>query len=264
MHKQQNKFRILLRKLYFGDGKLSLFWRWGLFTFDIITIGYFLITATLDLSHTALDLHQIDYIIGFVLLTDYFFRIYISARPVKSCFEATALADLLVILSLFAAAFIENLGFLRVVRMLRLLRSYHVLKDLRNASKWFAKNEEIIHSALNLFVFIFVISAIVYVLEAHLNPAINSFMDALYFTVTTLTTTGYGDITMSDTLGRGITIIIMIFGVALFLRLVQTIFRPAKVRYPCPTCGLNRHDPDAVHCKHCGNTLKIPSEGDWQ
>jgi voltage-gated potassium channel len=59
------------------------------------------------------------------------------------------------------------------------------------------------------------------------------------------------------------TVLIMIFGVALFLRLVQTIFRPAKVNLPCPDCGLNRHDPDAVHCKHCGRLLNIPTEGAW-
>lgn len=51
------------------------------------------------------------------------------------------------ILSLFAEAFIENLGFLRVIRMLRLLRSYHVVKDLRETFSWFKEHEEIINSA---------------------------------------------------------------------------------------------------------------------
>jgi voltage-gated potassium channel len=35
-----------------------------------------------------------------------------------------------------------------------------------------------------------------------------------------------------------------------------------KVRYTCPDCGLNRHDPDAVHCKHCGRTINIATEGE--
>jgi voltage-gated potassium channel len=26
-------------------------------------------------------------------------------------------------------------------------------------------------------------------------------------------------------------------------------------------CGLSRHDPDAVHCKHCGAYVCIPTEG---
>jgi voltage-gated potassium channel len=58
-------------------------------------------------------------------------------------------------------------------------------------------------------------------------------------------------------------VVIMVVGVGLFLRLIQTIFRPAKIAFPCPDCGLKRHDPDAVHCKHCGRVLNIPTEGDW-
>ena len=79
--------------------------------------------------------------------------------------------------------------------------------------------------------------------------------------MTTLTTTGFGDITLHGSVGRILAVLIMFIGVSLFLRLIQTIFRPAKVRYDCPDCGLKRHDPDAVHCKHCGRLLPIPSEG---
>jgi voltage-gated potassium channel len=56
-------------------------------------------------------------------------------------------------------------------------------------------------------------------------------------------------------------VLIMIFGVSLFIRLAQTLFRPQKVHYECPKCGLSRHDPDAVHCKHCGAVVNIPTEG---
>jgi voltage-gated potassium channel len=59
-----------------------------------------------------------------------------------------------------------------------------------------------------------------------------------------------------------ISIIIMIAGVTLFLRLAQVLFRPLKVRFSCPACGLKRHDPDAVHCKACGTILNIPDEGE--
>ena len=52
-----------------------------------------------------------------------------------------------------------------------------------------------------------------------------------------------------------------IVGVSLFLRLLQAIFRPRKVRFACPACALLLHDLDAVHCKHCGRVLHIPDEG---
>lgn len=53
----------------------------------------------------------------------------------------------------------------------------------------------------------------------------------------------------------------MICRVTLFLRLAQVLFRPYKVRHPCPTCVLQRNESDAVHCKFCGTTLNIPDEG---
>ncbi|WP_153770459.1 ion channel [Labrenzia sp. CE80] len=252
--------RARLRHLYFGQSAPARIWRYVLLTFDVLTIGYFIISSMLDPGRIH---HEIDYLIAGVLLLDYLGRLIASAEPGRYVISFTAMADVVVIASLIAPAFFENLAFLRVIRMLRLLRSYHVLKELRDSSRWFKRNEEIIHSGVNLVVFIFIVTALVYVVEDDRNPAINNYLDALYFTVTTLTTTGFGDITMSDSAGRLLTVAIMIFGVALFLRLVQTIFRPVKVHYKCPDCGLSRHDTDAVHCKHCGRILNIPTEGEW-
>jgi len=53
----------------------------------------------------------------------------------------------------------------------------------------------------------------------------------------------------------------MIFGVTLFLRLLRSLLQPHKVRFACPTCGLQRRETDAVHCKACGQILNIPDEG---
>lgn len=53
----------------------------------------------------------------------------------------------------------------------------------------------------------------------------------------------------------------MIFGISLVLRLVQVVLRPRKAHFPCPTCGLQRHDHDAVNCKACGMVLNIPDDG---
>lgn len=76
-----------------------------------------------------------------------------------------------------------------------------------------------------------------------------------------MTTTGFGDVTLHDPMGRMLSVIIMVCGVVLFLRLVQAIFRPAKVTFKCPTCGLMRHEPDAIHCKHCGESISIETDG---
>ena len=39
----------------------------------------------------------------------------------------------------------------------------------------------------------------------------------------------------------------MVFGISLFIRLVQTVFGAGQGEMLCKECGLNRHDPDAVH-----------------
>ena len=78
------------------------------------------------------------------------------------------------------------------------------------------------------------------------------------FTVSALTTTGFGDITLPGTIGRLISVVIMIFGVTLFFSLARAVLRPARVHFRCPKCGLLRHDPDAVHCKACGRFVNFP------
>ncbi len=168
---------------------------------------------------------------------------------------------MLIIVSLFMPATMGNFAFLRIVRSVRVLRSYVVLRQLRQYSRFVRRHEEVLFSALNLIGFIFIVTAFVFVMQHEVNPSIDNYVDALYFTITTLTTTGFGDITLVGSSGRLLAIGIMIVGVALFIRLAQTIFRPSKVRYECPGCGLTRHELDAVHCKHCGRELHIRTEG---
>lgn len=245
--------------LYAGVGRGPTLFRYGLLTFDLVTISFFIISSFWDESPGLLAL---DGAIGLILAADLVTRIWIAKSRRRFLTEPATIADIVVIASLFSAAIIGNFAFLRVLRALRLLRSYHVLRDLRHRSALFRRNEDVFQSVLNLAVFVFVVTALVYVLQAGSNPAIHNYIDALYFTVTTLTTTGFGDVILTGNTGRLLSILIMVFGVALFLRLVQTIFRPQKVHYTCPDCGLKLHDPDAVHCKHCGRVIRIVTEGE--
>ena len=64
-------------------------------------------------------------------------------------------------------------------------------------------------------VFLFIMTGVVYETQRWRNPEIANYVDALYFTVSTLTTTGFGDITLEGSLGRLIAVLIMIFGVTL-------------------------------------------------
>ena len=86
-----------------------------------------------------------------------------------------------------------------MLRTLRLLRDYQMLARLREDSTFFRRNEEVIFAVTNLAVFIFVMTAIVYETQKFRDNQIANYADALYFTVTALTTTGFGDITLSGT-----------------------------------------------------------------
>jgi voltage-gated potassium channel len=253
--------RTKLQRLYHGNDRRAVRFRYALLTFDIGTIAFFIVSSMVP--HEAAWFLAVDYAVALVLVVDFAARIVIAERKGRYLLNPIVIADAVVIATLLAPVFMENFAFLRVVRVLRLLRSYHVLKELRQTSAFFKRNEEVIQSVVNLVVFIFFVTALVYVLQVRINPQIKTYVDALYFTVTTLTTTGFGDITLQGSTGRLLAVVIMVFGVALFLRLVQTIFRPQKVTYECQTCGLKRHDPDAVHCKHCGAVVHIDTEGEW-
>ncbi len=258
MADQSLSLKTRLDRLYHGRSRQARMFRYGLLAFDILSIGFFIVSSILAESWW---IYAIDFVVGLVILTDFSIRLWLAKDRKYFLTRFTTWADVIVIITLLLPLLVESFLFLRVLRALRLLRSYHVLRDLRSEFGFFRRNEEIIQSVVNLGVFIFVVTALVYVLQVHTNPKINNYIDALYFTVATLTTTGFGDITLLGSTGRLLAVTIMIIGVALFLRLVQTIFRPAKVHYKCPDCGLNRHDPDSVHCKHCGRLLDIETEG---
>lgn len=250
--------RETLRGLYRGNTPKARAFRYAILAFDVASIIFFVASSLLD---SQIWIYLIDALIALVIVLDLAARFWIEERRRRFLMDAATWADVVVVITLLLPTFIESLLFLRVLRALRLLRSYRVLKDLRDEFAFFKRNEELIQSAINLGVFVFVMTALVYVLQVRTNPQITNYVDALYFTVAALTTTGFGDITLKDTIGRMLSVVIMVFGVALFLRLVQTIFRPTRVVYECPDCGLSRHDSDAVHCKHCGRVLHITTEG---
>lgn len=98
-------------------------------------------------------------------------------------------ADMIVILSLIAPVIFGEFAFLRVLRALRVARSYRVLQELRQDSRFFRRNEEVIQRSVNLGVFIFIVSGTVHALQKGSNPDITTWLDALYFTMAALTTT---------------------------------------------------------------------------
>jgi voltage-gated potassium channel len=250
--------RARLRSLYEGAGEAGDRFRYALLAFDLLTVTWLVASSFLERGshHTRIDLA-----IGLVFLADFLARLSISRKPLKELFGFWGMADLLVIVSLLVPIWGEGLAFLRVLRLFRVFHSPQTLDQLRDDIPGFRRHETTVRAALNLLIFIFAMTALVYQTQSGVNDKITNYVDALYFTVTTLSTTGFGDITLVGNAGKLLSVAIMIFGISLFLRLVQVVLRPPKAHFPCPTCGLRRHDHDAVHCKACGTVLNIPDDG---
>ncbi|MCX7286807.1 MAG: ion channel [Rhodobacterales bacterium] len=251
-------FRTRLRDLYEGPAPASDRFRYVLLAIDLMTVTWLVASSFLPRGgHTT----TIDLAIGLVFLADFLARLWIARKPMRDLAGFWGIADILVILSLVVPIWGEGLAFLRVLRLYRVIHSPRTLEQLRADIPGFRRNEMTIRAAMNLLIFIFATTALVYQTQAGPNSGINNYVDALYFTVATLSTTGFGDVTLEGNSGKLLSVAIMIVGISLFLRLVQVILRPSKAQFACPTCGLRRHDHDAVHCKACGTILNIPDDG---
>ena len=236
--------------LYSGHGRRPSVFRWSMLVFDLVTIGIFLI-------HPLVSWHQVevpqapawlvvDVFIATVIALDFFARLYIERHKWRFFMRPTNWADLIVLVTLVTPALSQNFSFLRVFRIVRLVRAFEFLDQKTMVGRWLNINSFVVAKVVNLVVFVFLVTALVYVSQGRHNPHITSYLDALYFTIGTLTPVGLGDIALPDTLGRWITISVMVLGVTLFLQLIRAIAVADKIYHHCPACQLPLHDRDAA------------------
>lgn len=256
--RHHHTLRARFRFLYHGNTTTAVRFRIAVIAIDLAIIAFFVAAPVLkDYGQT---FFIVDYCIAALLAADLIARITAFSdwkdwfrRPINWI-------DLIVLASLLLPSWAINLGFLRILRLWTLLNS-----DLfwRTVGRKFddTRVEEITRAVGNLVTFVFVVTGFVYTVYRGKHDGITGYVDALYFTVATLTTTGFGDITLPGVWGRLLSIAVMLVGITLFVRLGQSLLQPRKVKFPCPTCGLQKHDPDAVHCKACGEVLCIPDDG---
>jgi voltage-gated potassium channel len=239
-----------LHRLYYGDTAAAVKFRYSVLVIDLAIIAFFIAAPMIRGTQV---FWWIDYAIAAVVAAELAARALASysGRWLRS---PIVWVDFFVLATLLVPVF--NLGFLRIVRLWSVVHSEFFWRTVGRRfdnTRW----EEVVRTITTMVTFVFVVTGFVYTSYARSHPGIDGYVDALYFTVATLTTTGFGDITLPGTWGKLISIVTMIAGITLFVRLAQALFRPHKVTFTCPTCGLMRHDLDAVHCKACGETLNI-------
>ncbi|MCD2185186.1 ion channel [Rhizobium sp. GN54] len=244
-----------LRGLYFGGDPRAIAFQFGMMVIDLAIIVFFLTGPYLRAGHAYL---LVDYVVAVIIAFEIAARMLVAPTLRYWLARPMTWVDLFILATLLFPNQLANFAFLRALRIWSVSQSRLFSLILRRQG--LSDYEDTIQACVNFLVFLFVVTGFVYSTFFYADN-VGGFVDALYFTVATVTTTGFGDITLPGTLGKLTSIITMIIGISLFVRLAQTIVRPHKVSFACPQCGLQRHDADAVHCKACGHVLNIPDEG---
>lgn len=207
------------------------------------------------------QLNIIDSVILVVFAVEYVLRFWCAEQKFKYFFSLYSAIDLIAILPFFLG--VTDISFIRLLRWFRILRLIRFVEGTALFGRVSREDSTIFTRILfTLFAIIFIYSGLIYQVEHPINAAgFKTFLDAFYFSVVTMTTVGFGDVTPVSEAGRLLTVLMILTGIALIpwqigdliRRLVKT---STQVETQCSGCGLALHDPDAQFCKICGTSLK--------
>lgn len=215
-------------------------------------------------------------VVAFFIM-EYAARIYAASDRKRQLIDIYSLIDLVAILPTLSLLVLPlfgiglDLGFIKMIRGFRVFRIFRFLRFTADPDFFFGRLTRQVLTVLRLIftiVMIFFISAgLFYHVENSVNPHVQNFGDAFYFTVVALTTVGFGDITPLSQSGKWVTVLMIISGIILIpwqaSRIVKEwIHMAQKVEVVCPNCGLRYHDKDASHCKSCGHVIYQVYDGD--
>lgn len=112
----------------------------------------------------------------------------------------------------------------RVSRLLKITRLFKFIRysdNIHVLSKVIRKEKDVLITVLGIAIFyVFLTALIMFNVEPHINPdtganTIDNFYDALYWATVTLTTVGYGDMIPVTDIGRFVSMLSSLFGVAI-------------------------------------------------
>ncbi|MGD7037323.1 ion transporter [Methylotuvimicrobium buryatense] len=205
---------------------------------------------------------------------EYILRLLSVRRPLLYAQSFFGFVDLLSILPTYLGLLIPGVEYMLTLRILRLLRIFRVLKlseYMREANvllialnNSFRKIAVFLYTVLTLVV---VFGALMYIVEGS-EAGFTSIPKSVYWTIVTITTVGYGDISPQTALGQLLASTIMIMGYGIIAvptgiysaELMKSHKQSRIDNRPCPDCGATGHDFDAVYCKYCGHRLNPRDE----
>lgn len=213
-----------------------------------------------------------EWCLTFLFITEYFLRIYSVDKPSKYIFSFFGVIDFLSSFSTVASLFVPGAQSFLIIRSLRLLRIFRVLKLARYFNEGIIILEALRASRVKISVFLFSVLIIIllagttmYLVEGP-ESGFTNIPVSMYWAIVTLTTVGYGDIAPATNLGRIIASLLMIVGYAIIAvptgivtsELTKTKLLPVSPKR-CPGCGAKGHKMEASFCSNCGHELGAPS-----
>ena len=246
--------------------------------FDTVLIGFIvssILVVILDSvfrfdTYANIGFQVLEYLFTAFFTFEYLVRLYCSPNPRQYAFSFFGIVDLLSTLPLYLGFFLQGARYLLIARSFRLIRVFRVFKlfsflnegNLLMQSLWISRAKI---GVFFLFVLILNISigTLMYVVEG--NRPDTPFTDipaSIYWSIVTMTTVGYGDITPITGMGRFLSAVVMLFGytiIAIPTGIVSAaLFEEGRLRKQersCPHCRKQIDDTDARYCPYCGQLL---------
>ena len=212
--------------------------------------------------------YGLEWFFTILFTVEYIARIYCSPSRRQYIFSFYGMIDLISIIPTYLALFVTGASYLLVIRLLRVLRIFRVLKLARYLSESALLMRALFMARRKILIFfsaVLVLSTIygclMFVVEGPHN-GFTSIPKSIYWTIVTITTVGYGDITPHTVLGQIVATLSMLTGYAIIAvptgivtaELATEIQRRKSERL-CQSCQKAGHDEDAEYCKWCGVEL---------
>jgi voltage-gated potassium channel len=248
---------------------------WAGKVFDVALIAAILASVGVVMLETVQPLHEdlgpvlrgAEWFFTIVFTLEYAVRLWCAPRPMRYARSFFGLVDLVSILPTYLSLFLPGAQALLVVRALRLLRVFRVLKLAEYTSQASSLWQALARSRQKITVFLAVVMTLVLVLGSLMylveGPAngFTSIPRSVYWAVVTLTTVGYGDITPHTVAGQALASLVMILGygiIAVPTGIVTVELGRSGTGGPalaCRRCGLPGHQADARYCRRCAEPL---------
>lgn len=203
---------------------------------------------------------------------EYVLRLLAVRRKRAYALSFYGVIDLLSILPTYLIILFPQAHGAAIIRALRLMRIFRVLKLARFVAEASMLQDIIVRSREKMIIFlsgVFIIvvlaGTLIYELEHKIEEAtINSIPEGVYWAIVTLTTVGYGDFVPHTVAGKILAAVMMLVGYALIVVPVG-VFAAEYSRYrdprphinteSCPSCGHEKHLHKAKHCHRCGDLM---------